>query len=117
VYRALDIVVNASTRPEPFGRTVAEALAAGRTVVAPSAGGILEQISDGETGRLYPAGDATALASILGSLVASPEERRRLGAAAARHALSHLDAARLGPEVLGVYETSRHRRSSLRGAE
>ena len=108
VYRALDIVVNASTRPEPFGRTVAEALAAGRAVVGPSAGGILEQVSDGVTGRLYSPGDACALAITLSDLVASPEERRRLGTAAARHAQMHLDAARLGPEVLTIYERVRH---------
>jgi glycosyltransferase involved in cell wall biosynthesis len=108
VYRALDIVVNASTRPEPFGRTVAEALAAGLTVVGPSSGGVLEQIADGVTGRLYAPGDAGALSATLTGLMASPEERRRLGLAAAGHARIHLDAARLGPEVLSVYDRARH---------
>ena len=103
IYRALDVVVSASTRPEPFGRTVAEAMAAGRTVVAPDSGGIPEQIADGVTGRLYRPGDAAALAGILTELVASPQDRARLGEAAARHAAVQLDARRLGRQVLEVY--------------
>jgi glycosyltransferase involved in cell wall biosynthesis len=103
IYRALDIVVNASTRPEPFGRTIAEALASGRAVVGPAAGGIPEQIVDGVTGRLYPLGDTRALVSTLMELIASPEERWRLGSAGAEQAKSLLDSRRLGPEVLSVY--------------
>jgi glycosyltransferase involved in cell wall biosynthesis len=103
VYRALDIVVNASTRPEPFGRTVAEALAGGRAVVGPAAGGIPEQIVDGVSGRLYLPGDVDALSSILAGLIASPEERRRLGNAGEEHAKSMLDSQRLGEEVMKVY--------------
>jgi hypothetical protein len=34
VYRALDVVVHASTQPEPFGLTIVEAMACGRAVVA-----------------------------------------------------------------------------------
>jgi glycosyltransferase involved in cell wall biosynthesis len=104
VYRALDIVVNASTRAEPFGRTVAEALATGRVVVGPSAGGVPEQISDGVTGRLYAPGDVGALARTLRTLVSSPEERLRIGSAAAAHASACLDSRRLGAQVLEAYE-------------
>jgi len=104
IYRALDIVVNASTAPEPFGRTVAEGMAAGRAVVAPDAGGIPEQVSDRVTGRLFPSGNADALAEALDALIASPDERARLGRAAAVHAREHLDARRLGPEVLHIYQ-------------
>jgi glycosyltransferase involved in cell wall biosynthesis len=38
VYRALDVVLHASTQPEPFGLTVAEAMACGRAVVVSAAG-------------------------------------------------------------------------------
>ena len=33
VYRSLDVVVHASVKPEPFGLTIAEAMACGRAVV------------------------------------------------------------------------------------
>ena len=39
VYRALDVVVHASTRPEPFGRVIVEAMACGRAVVVLRGGG------------------------------------------------------------------------------
>ena len=44
---------------EPYGLALVEALAAGRPVVAPAAGGPLEIVADG-AGRLYPPGDADA---------------------------------------------------------
>ena len=42
IYRALDVVVHASTRPEPFGLTIVEAMACGRAVIAAQAGGSAE---------------------------------------------------------------------------
>jgi glycosyltransferase involved in cell wall biosynthesis len=42
VYCALDVVAHASTKPEPFGRTIAEAMACGRAVIAMEAGGTAE---------------------------------------------------------------------------
>jgi len=42
VYRALDIVVHASTKPEPFGRTIVEAMACGKPVIAAQTGGAAE---------------------------------------------------------------------------
>ena len=40
--RSLDIVVHASTDPEPFGLVIAEAMACGKAVVASRAGGAIE---------------------------------------------------------------------------
>ena len=47
VYRALDVVLHASTQPEPFGLTVVEAMACGRAVVVSAAGGAAELFTDG----------------------------------------------------------------------
>ena len=49
---------------EPYGLALVEALAAGRPVVAPAAGGPLEIVTPG-SGRLYAPGDATAGAAAL----------------------------------------------------
>ncbi len=49
-YMATDVVVSASTRPEAFGRVVAEGQAMGRPVVAPSHGAAEEIIIPGVTG-------------------------------------------------------------------
>ncbi|MGI4952087.1 MAG: glycosyltransferase [Janthinobacterium lividum] len=62
--RAVDAVVHPSTEPEPFGRTLVEAMLARRPVVAAAAGAVAEIITEG-TGCLVPPGDAAALAAAL----------------------------------------------------
>ncbi len=62
---AVDVVVHASVRPEPFGRVILEGMLAGRLVIATDAGGVRELIEHGSTGLLVPPGDATALAACL----------------------------------------------------
>src|SRR5262249_34954493 len=57
VFVALDVLVHASSKPEPFGRTVAEGMSAGRAVVASNAGGVPEQIVDEVSGLLFPPGN------------------------------------------------------------
>jgi glycosyltransferase involved in cell wall biosynthesis len=63
--RALDIVVHASTQPEPFGLTIVEAMACGRPVIVSKAGGVAELIqisgngsSHNGKGRLLNSGPA-----------------------------------------------------------
>jgi glycosyltransferase involved in cell wall biosynthesis len=56
-------------------------MAAGLPVVASRVGGVLEQVSDGQTGLLVEPGDPNALAAALARLIAEPSLRRRLGAA------------------------------------
>jgi glycosyltransferase involved in cell wall biosynthesis len=62
VMSALDILVLASTSPEPFGRVLIEAMAAGKPVIATDAGAAREIIEDGVQGLLVPAGEAEAMA-------------------------------------------------------
>ena len=51
-----DIVVSSNTKkPEAFGRSMAEALAMGRPVVAKAFGGALDIVEDGVNGSLIPA--------------------------------------------------------------
>ena len=64
-YRALDIVVHASTRPEPFGLVIVEAMACGRAVVVAPTGGAAELFVDGEHALAAESGDAAALAATL----------------------------------------------------
>jgi glycosyltransferase involved in cell wall biosynthesis len=105
VYSSLDIVVHASTKPEPFGRTIAEAMAAGKAVVAASTGGVLEQITHGATGLLVAPGNDLELASTLRGLIADAPLRARLGHAAQSFAAAHLSAQRFAHEILRAYGT------------
>jgi glycosyltransferase involved in cell wall biosynthesis len=103
VFRTLDVVVHASTQPEPFGRTVVEGMACGRAVVVSSAGGAAELFTQDHDAVGVPPGDAAALAAALAGLVNDPARRDRLGAAARASAVAHFRRERLGPQVLEAY--------------
>jgi glycosyltransferase involved in cell wall biosynthesis len=103
VYRGLDIVVHASTRPEPFGRTIIEGMASGRAVVAARAGGATELVAEGETGLFHTPGDAESLARAVTRLAADSELRARLGGAARTSAERRFDRSRLGSELVAIY--------------
>lgn len=74
--RSAAVAVVPSLWAEAFGLTVVEAMAAGVPVIATRVGGIPEIVTDGETGVLVPAGDATALAAALERLL-GPGGRER----------------------------------------
>ena len=79
--RAADIVVHASTKTEPGGIAVLEALALGRPVVASRFGGHAEVIGS-DAGRLFDPSKPDELALHLGELIQGDDERQRLGQAA-----------------------------------
>jgi glycosyltransferase involved in cell wall biosynthesis len=103
VYRALDVVVHASTQPEPFGRTIVEGMACGRAVVVTRAGGAAELFTHDHDAVGVPPGDAGALAAAVADLVNDPGRRGRLGAAARATAVERFRRERLGPQVLDAY--------------
>lgn len=61
-----------------------EYMACGAPVVAAAAGQITEVVRDGESGLLYPPGDAEALLAACDRLLTDPALRRRLGETAAK---------------------------------
>ena len=67
--KACDIIVHASTEPEPFGRVIVEGQLARKPVIASAAGGALEIIDDGINGYLFPPGDAIALRQLIQKLI------------------------------------------------
>ena len=105
--RALDIVVHASTTPEPFGLVIAEAMACGRAVVTSGAGGSAELVRDGHDAVTHTPGDADGLAAAIEGLASDAARRARLAVAARETALQRFDARRLGDEFAAVYDTAR----------
>ena len=81
VYRDLNIVLNLSHCAESFGRTVAEAMAARRPVVAYRYGALPELIEDGKTGFLVPYLDLSAVLNRLRFFVKHPEKVSTYGEA------------------------------------
>jgi glycosyltransferase involved in cell wall biosynthesis len=102
--RALDVVVHASTEPEPFGLVIAEGMACARPVVVSRAGGAAEITTPDVDALAYAPGDAQQLAACLQSLAADAALRRRLGDAARATAERVFDRRRLADEMTTVYE-------------
>jgi N-acetyl-alpha-D-glucosaminyl L-malate synthase BshA len=67
---------------ESFCLSILESMCFGCPSVATRVGGIPEVIEDNVTGRLLPAGDASAVGAALEELIGDAERRRALGAAA-----------------------------------
>ena len=79
VYNGLDVVLSASTQPEPLGTVVIEAMAMGRPIIAPNHGGAAEMILHDETGLLFDPGDIQSLANAIEKLCCSKSLRVKLG--------------------------------------
>jgi glycosyltransferase involved in cell wall biosynthesis len=96
-------LVAPSVWPEPFGIVVAEALAAGRPVVASAIGGIPEIVRDGREGLLVTPSDSAALAAALRRIAREHELRDVLAANAAERARAYLPEG-VVPLVESAYE-------------
>jgi len=115
IYRALDVVVHASTQPEPFGLVVAEAMACGRTVVASDAGGIREIVERERTGLLHRPGDVKGLVSQLRRVALDAALRTRLGAEAAWAVRARFARERFGARLVELYASLEPFAASARG--
>ncbi|HEU5195291.1 MAG TPA: glycosyltransferase [Methylomirabilota bacterium] len=92
VMAALDVLVLPSIRSEAASQVIPQALAVGTPVIATTVGGSDELVRDGETGRLVPPGDSTALAAAILACLADPaaaraEARRGQALVRERHSL------------------------------
>jgi glycosyltransferase involved in cell wall biosynthesis len=101
--RSLDVIVHASTQPEPFGMVIIEGMACGKAVIASQAGGAAELFVDGEDALAHPPGDAAALARQIGRLSRDEELRSALGNAGRGTAERLYQGPRLARELLAVY--------------
>lgn len=89
--RALDVVVHASTQPEPFGLVIAEAMACGRAVVMSANAAAAEIARDGVDVLTHRPGDPADLARAMLACASDAGLRARLGASARRTAEAHFD--------------------------
>ena len=102
--RALDVVVHASTEPEPFGLVIAEGMACGKAVITSHAGGATELVEEKINALTHQPGDAKALARAIVELTTDAPLRARLGAAGRITAEQRFDRTRLATELIPIYE-------------
>jgi glycosyltransferase involved in cell wall biosynthesis len=89
---------------EGLGLSAMEAMAAGLPVVASSVGGLLDLIKDGETGRLVPSKDPTALAGAIKDLLADRVAASRMGERAQAFIAANFSVEKMVAGTVGVYE-------------
>jgi trehalose synthase len=87
-------VVAQKSLQEGFGLTVSEAMWKGRPVVGGAVGGIVDQIVDGETGRLVDPDDLQAFGTAVAELLADPARADEMGQAAKERTRQHFLASR-----------------------
>ena len=73
VYKLSDVVFNLSTKPEPFGRTIIEAVASGCSVVGWNRGGVNESLSEINSSGIVQYGDLRQLKDKTLSLLENPD--------------------------------------------
>jgi glycogen synthase len=98
---ALAVVVP-SRWNDPAPYVILEAASVGTCAIGSLRGGIPELI--GETGLLFDAGDVQQLARHMETLLRTPEEARRRGAAAYARARGMCDATEAAQRLVAVYE-------------
>jgi glycosyltransferase involved in cell wall biosynthesis len=99
-----DVVVHASTDAEAFGRTVIEAQAMARPVIAADLGGPRETVEHGVTGWRVPPGDPSALAAAIGAALALPAaDLAAMGQRARANVLAHYTTQAMQAATLAVY--------------
>jgi glycosyltransferase involved in cell wall biosynthesis len=81
IYSAFDIYLHPSLWPESFGLVVAEAMAAGKPVIANNIGGVKEIIVDGQTGFLVNPGDRSQMVEAITELIKDKDLRESMGRA------------------------------------
>lgn len=94
-----DALLFPSIWPEPFARTVLEAMAAGLVVIGTTTGGTGEILQHGKTGLTFPSGNVQMLTEEIISLVEHPERRGQLARAGQERVLAEFTFDRMVKEI------------------
>lgn len=109
IYGAADVVAHCSIRPEPFGRTIIEALLTGKVVVASAAGTPGRMLRDRDTALLYSPGDIDGLARRLQEVREDRAFRERVAEHGERWAEGRFTLERHALAMKSVYDEVRRR--------
>jgi glycosyltransferase involved in cell wall biosynthesis len=102
LYSIMDVVVVPSLF-EGFGLAAAEAMAAGRGVIASNVDGLAEMIQGGVNGLLVPPGDIQALARGILELILNPTKAALMGANAQKDIEEKFSLKRFDSALLAAY--------------
>ncbi|MBS1787349.1 MAG: glycosyltransferase family 4 protein [Acidobacteria bacterium] len=108
-----DVLVS-SSHIETFGRTLVEAMAMSKPIVATAVGGVPEVIADGEVGFLVRAGDAEAFAESICRLVEDTDLREAMGRKGLQRVLERFDVRAITKRWEQTYESLLLNQADLR---
>ncbi|AEG15310.1 glycosyl transferase group 1 [Desulfofundulus kuznetsovii DSM 6115] len=101
ILRETDIVTLVSKR-EGLPKSIMEAMAAGKPVVATNVRGNRDLVEHGKTGLLVELGDVDGLAAAIEKLVSNPEQRAAMGAAG-REKIKEYSLEKVLAEMAAIY--------------
>lgn len=105
-YSAADIVINSSIEAETFGRTIAEAGAMGKPVVASNIGGATEIILHNKTGKLFQNKDHLDLAEKIKEMlneIKDENRKKEISEAAVKRINENFTVEKMGEKTIHVY--------------
>ncbi len=106
VYGALDVVVSASTSPEPLGTMVIECMGMGKLLLGPNHGGAAEMITHEKTGLLFEPNSAESLAEHILKIFNNTKMISTLGQAAREDALKKFDVGHHASQIMEIYSAT-----------
>lgn len=103
-YNSTNIVVFPSVVPETFGRVAAEAMAAGKLVIASNVGGIPEIVQHKDTGILAEPKNPKQIADAVKYLLGNPDVAREMGKRGKELVKKRYSPSIIAKKYLEVYE-------------
>jgi|ERR1051326_443807 glycosyltransferase involved in cell wall biosynthesis len=107
LYERAEVCVVPALQYESFSYTCAQAMAAGKPVIATRIGGLSETVEHGVTGLIVEPGDADELAASILKLLKDRDARARMGRAGHEKVLREFDPLSVARRNLEVYERAK----------
>ena len=102
--QAVDIVIHPSVDPEPFGRTLVEAMLAGVPLIASDTGAASDILEGGKAGTLVKPNDADGLAAAIAVILARPAQLPAQIARAEQRARAHYSVGAMLEAVAAIID-------------
>jgi len=107
LYQRADLCVVPALQYESFSYTCAQAMAAGKPVIATRVGGMSETVEDGKTGLIVEPDNADELAAAIVALLNDRERRVAMGCAGREKVLMEYDPLKVAQQNVNVYLLAR----------
>ena len=105
VYSEFDLVVLPSIDPEPLGRVVIEAMAAGKPVLATNLGGSKECIVNNESGLLVKENDVSSMGNAILKILENKSLRNKFGHNGRERVETFFDIENIITRIEKIYKT------------